>query len=439
MALISSINEQKSIQNTIYLNADMFRYYPRENLWNIFRKYIYTDMSQVKNIEILDEDKRLIMNVNSMNIEGNREEIDMASIDECKFIIRNIGEESLVFVSSKIKVVDGTYTIVMTKDITYLKEERKENYVFFLWIDSIVTTILAIIMYVISKNITNPIEELTKVSNSIKSGEYSKRVKYHSTDEIGVLSANFNSMMQVIEEKIDELNDINDQKQRFIDSLTHEMKTPVTSIIGYSDLLMRGNISEEIKFKALNYINDQGRRLENLTNALIKLIMVKNEKADLESIPINELMSNAIRALEYKLNSKNIDIKSNMKNCKIIGNKSLIDILLNNILDNAIKASSKNKKIYIIGNINKDSKYELIIKDEGIGVGNEDLQRIKEPFYMADKSRNTSSKNLGLGLSICNEICMRINIEFHINSELNKGTTVKLIFQRESEQHEEFI
>lgn len=95
-------------------------------------------------------------------------------------------------------------------------------------------------------------------------------------------------MMKVIDNKIHELEWANESKQRFIDNLTHEMKTPITSIIGYSDLLLKGNINDEIKIKAIDYINSQGKRLENLSSTLIKLIMIKKEDVSKGRVSIKE-------------------------------------------------------------------------------------------------------------------------------------------------------
>ena len=118
-------------------------------------------------------------------------------------------------------------------------------------------------MYIISKSLTNPIKDLSNISKDIASGDYSKRAnESKNNDEVGVLENNFNIMIDVIEDNIKELKYLNESKQRFIDSLNHEIKTPITSIIGYSDLLLKGNLDEDTKLKALTYINSEAKRLE---------------------------------------------------------------------------------------------------------------------------------------------------------------------------------
>ncbi len=435
-AIVAAINEQKSIKNSIYINLDSIDSNNSNSFWMLLKNYIYGDVSKIENIEVFNDKNEVIINDVDMNIDYERLELNTTDIDESKFIIRNVDNKNLIFVSSAIKIDKDIYKLVITKDISFLNEERIKNYEIFIVLSGLVTILLAIGMYIISKNITNPIEELTEVSNSITKGDYTKRSSYKNNDEIGILSKNFNAMMQEIEDKIDELKNINNQKQRFIDNLTHEMKTPITSIIGYSDLLLKGNISESIKLKALDYINSQGKRLENMSSSLIKLIMIQNNDNIKDVFFIKDVVSETIKGLNYKIDKNEIDIKIDLKNERVIGDKQLIVLLITNILDNSIKVSEKGSYIYIRGAIKNLDKYELQIIDEGFGISEIDLKKVREPFYMVDKSRSKSTNNLGLGLAICQEICIANDIEFDIESEINKGTKVTLTFKMEKIKHE---
>lgn len=436
--IVSYINEYKSIRNSIYLNADLLSRHSPDILLSVIKNYIYGDISGVKNIEIFDKKNNIILNAKNLGITSYREEVQKASIKECKFIIREIEGKRLLFIGSTFKVDSETYKLIITKDINFISEERSKNYELFILLSLVVTVLLAIGMYIISKNITNPIIDLINVSNSITKGDYSKRAKEYNNDEIGILSKNFNRMMKEIEDKIKELNIINEQKQRFIDNLTHEMKTPITSIIGYSDLLLKGNISEEIRLKSLDYINSQGRRLENLSTSLIKLIMIRNKQVEnqKELSFIKDITIDAIKSIEYKLKNKLMNIVVDVENSKVYGDKQLTILLITNILDNSIKASEYKSKIIIRGEAFNSSRYKLKIVDEGFGISKDDLDKVIEPFYMVDKSRAKVSKNLGLGLAICQEICISNNIEFYIESELSKGTTVTLILNMENTKDE---
>lgn len=440
MTISTVIGESSSIKSAIYLNSDLFKgynSYDKGRFSVVFRSYIYSDVRTIKNIELFSENGESIVNTADFFVDGERSEVEEATVDDGKFIIRKVDNETLLFTSSAMKIGKDTFKLVVTKDISFLIEDKANNYRIFFILSVIITILLAIGMYIISKNITNPIEALIDVSNSIKKGDYSKRTKYHDGgDEIDTLAHNFNAMMQVIEEKIQELELANESKQRFIDNLTHEMKTPITSIIGYSDLLLKGNINEEIKLKALGYINSQGRRLENLSSTLIKLIMIREENVSKIKLNIKEIVYDAINGLSYNIDDKKIKINTKLEYGEVYGDRQLIGVLFLNILDNAIKASKKNGVIDIAGR-REQGKYKLIMKDEGKGIDKKDLERIKEPFYMVDKSRTDSGNNLGLGLSICNEICLANNIILNIDSELGVGTTVTLIFNLERNIDEE--
>ena len=287
-------------------------------------------------------------------------------------------------------------------------------------------------MYIISKNLTNPLVKLSNISKDIAKGDYSKRAEEsNTTHEIGVLENNFNIMIDVIEDKIEELNFLNQSKQRFIDSLSHEIKTPITSIIGYSDLLLKSNVNEETKIKALSYINSEARRLESLNSTLLRFALIREEQTEMTNNYIRDIVDNAISMMSYKLEQKNIKIDINIEDKEIYADRQLMIVLISNIIDNGIKASEESKLIKVIGYSDNNKNYILKIKDYGIGIPKEDLDKILEPFYMVDKARTRKNNGIGLGLSICNEICKIHNISLDIKSEVDMGTQVILTFNKE--------
>lgn len=384
------------------------------------------------NTEFYSDNNKLIMSDLKEKIHGERKEIIDAKSNEKSFIIRTLNNRKHIFVSSVINLENKNFKLIISKDIQSVYNERINNYKFFFIIDIITFIILAIIMYIISKNLTNPIESLSEISKDIANGNYSKRAnESKNNDEIGVLEDNFNIMIDVIENNIKDLKYLNESKQRFIDSLNHEIKTPITSIIGYSELLLKGNVSEETKLKALNYINSEAKRLETLNTTLLKLTLIREEKIILEKVKLTDIVNSVYNTLRYKLEKKNIKLNIRIKEVKISVDKQLMIVLLTNILDNAIKACEINSSINIEGKYN-DETYVLKIVDSGIGIPSEDLDKIKEPFYMVDKARTRKNNGIGLGLSICSEICKVHNININIDSEVNKGTEVILTFNKEN-------
>lgn len=384
-----------------------------------------TELYSMENKEITSDLKE--------KISGKREEILKAKEDEKSFIIRTINNRKHAFVSSVVNLENRDFKLIISKDIQYVYTERINNYNFFIIIDFIMLIILSIGMYIISKKLTNPLVKLSAVSKEIAKGEYNIRVvESQKNDEIGVLEHNFNLMIDVIENNIEELKYLNESKQRFIDSLNHEIKTPITSIIGYSELLLKNKVSEDIKIKSLEYINSEAKRLETLNSTLLKLTLMREEKQNLKKVNLKDSIINVKNTLIYKMERKNINLNINMEDIDIWIDKGLLEILLTNIMDNSIKASDTNSRIDIEGYYNKDTdEYMLKIKDKGIGIPKEDLDKVLEPFYMVDKARTRKNNGIGLGLSICSEICNINNISLDIKSELNVGTEVILAFNKE--------
>lgn len=441
----STIDQYSNIESILYLNTDFtstVNVSTEENLkeWLniIINGYVINDNLTIPNIEIFTEDNKKLISNSNINVLSEREEVIKAKENDRTFIIRNIDNKRYLFVSSVINLQNIEFKLVLSKDIQPVYNERIGNYEFFLVLDVITLTILAIGMYLISRKLTQPIVKLSNASIEIAKGNYKKRVKEHkSYDEIEVLENNFNAMIDVIESNIKELHYVNESKQRFIDSLNHEIKTPITSIIGYSELLLKGKVNEATQIKALKYINSEAKRLEVLNSTLLKLILLREKKINSQHIQVRECVLSSYNSLKYKIDINNIDLIINVKDHYIYADKQLIIVLLTNIIDNAIKASNEYGKINICGNYDSESlNYVIKIKDEGRGINQEDLDKILEPFYMVDKARTRKNNGIGLGLSICREICELHNIKFIINSQIGKGTEVTLEFEKEMKNDE---
>ena len=368
----------------------------------------------------------------------NRPEITRASFLEKHFIIRRIGGRRYVFVGALINLKNSDFKLILSKDIESVYQERVNDYQFFVFVSLGISILLAIGMLIISRSLTRPIVALSEVSKEIANGHYNKRVSSSGKrDEVGILEENFNKMVNVIEENIMELRYHNEGKQRFIDSLNHEIKTPITSIIGYSDLLLRSKVDEEMQRQALQYINSEAKRLALLNSTLLKLTLIREEFVKEEPVSMVECVQNTVNALSYKLKEQNIDLSTQVEDVMIFGDKEQFEVLLINLVDNARKASHEGGKINIIGEKSKeDNGYRLRIKDRGIGIAKEELDKILEPFYMVDKARTRKENGVGLGLAICNEICRNHKIALLIESELEEGTEVILKFGQRSIVHE---
>lgn len=441
-AIKSIMYKYLNVESVMYLNSDYLMdidVNSESNMKNwvdiIINGYSVNNVEQY-NTELYSMENKKISSDLKEKVTGKRTEILNAKENEKSFIIRTINNRKYAFVSSIVSLENKDFKLIISKDIQYVYTERSNNYKFFMIIDLIMLIILSAGMYIISKKLTNPLVKLSNVSKDIAKGEYNIRaVESKKNDEIGVLEHNFNLMVDVIENNIEELKYLNESKQRFIDSLNHEIKTPITSIIGYSELLLKSNVSEEIKIKSLKYINSEAKRLETLNSTLLKLTLMREENRKLGKVELKEAINNVKNILIYKMERKNIKLNIKIENIDLVQDKELLEVLLTNIIDNSIKASNVGSWIDVEGYYG-NNEYILKIKDKGIGIPQEDLDKVLEPFYMVDKARTRKNNGIGLGLSICSEICNMYNISLDIKSKLNVGTEVILIFNKEHFLHE---
>ena len=423
-----SLGEQSNVSaGIIYYNMISVKG-SNTNYKEIIKNYLGKFNSKDTYLEVLDKNNNVVFSNMYFTVSGEREELKEASSDKKKYIIRDVGNKTLLFVTSLVNIKGEDLKVSYIHDITYIYQDKREQYSFFIQLSMVVSIILAISMYMLSKYITSPIDKLINTTRIISKGNYSERVEINSKDEIGVLAENFNEMADAVEEKIHQLESNAEEKQRFIDNLTHEFKTPLTSIIGYADFLRSTTYNEEIFIEGLNHIFKEGKRLEELSWKMMSLILLKRENFKIEKKNIKNILVDLRDALKPKLQNKNINLIISSEEYQISVEKDLIRNLISNFIDNSIKASKENSNIYLNVYENKESKVVLEIKDEGIGILEEDLPKVFEAFYMVDKSRTRANNGAGLGLTICAEIAKIHEAELKIESAINKGTTIKILF-----------
>lgn len=379
-------------------------------------------------IEILDENNEAVYNNFNEKFDGVREELNVPLSNSRKYIIRDIGPKSYLFVTNELKLKDNSFKLSYIRDISDIYAEKSAQYGLFLKMNIVITCILAIGLYLIIWYLTRSIRKLTGTAQTIAAGDYSQRVQVLSEDEVGILAANFNQMAEAVEDKVEELGKIAHSKQDFIEYLTHELKTPLTSIIGYADLLRTSRYDEEIFFSSLNYIYSEGKRLESLSFRLMDLIFIENGEPALRGENIQQLCSEIEEVLKPRLLSLNIGLVMEVEACVVLLEKELFRMLCTNLLDNAMKASPEDARIFLRGYRTGENFFVLEVEDSGIGIPEQDIQKVFEPFFMVNKVTSRAQHGAGLGLAICAEIVKLHNGKIEIESRLNMGTKVRITF-----------
>jgi len=375
-------------------------------IWDSNGKKIYDDFKMV-----------FIKNKAQWNISEN----------EASYEINKIKDKNYLYVNKKINIYDNYYKISYVKEISWVYENYRFLYNILIKLNIFVCITLVIVMIILSKIIISPVNKLIKSTQEISDGNFNERVNIKSKDEIGILAKNFNYMTSIIEDNINELKESADDKQRFIDDLSHEIRSPLTSIIGYTDYLITNKEFDEETFRALNYVYKEGKRLEKMSSKLMNLIVLRKDKPKMKNENIKDVLEEIKASMMPRLKDKNMKLIIFSEEFSILVDKELIIILIKNFIDNAIKACKYSGEIRI-NTYNSENKI-IEIRDNGVGIPKEDIKKIFEPFYMVDKSRDRKNNGVGLGLSICARIAELHNAKIEIESEVGKGTIITIKFQ----------
>ena len=267
----------------------------------------------------------------------------------------------------------------------------------------------------------------SRTAKQFSAGHYERRVSVRSKDELGQLAQDFNAMADSLEHKIWELNDAVERQKEFTASFAHELKTPLTSVIGYADTLRSRQLPPRLQMDAANYIFKEGRRLEALSFALLDLFALEKEAPELVPCHILRLVQETADSAAYHLRQKHISLEIRVEDCTLPLAAELFKTLLYNLIDNARKASDEGSVILLRG-LRTEAGYSLSVIDRGRGIPADQLKRIIEPFFMVDKSRARAEGGAGLGLALCQKIAEVHHARLSFRSESGKGTAVTLTF-----------
>ena len=219
-------------------------------------------------------------------------------------------------------------------------------------------------------------------------------------------------------------------REEFSSNVSHELKTPLTSICGFSELLVNGMVDDANKEEFYKLIYDDSKRLLNLIEDIMKISGLETEETfSREEIKLNELIKDILRAQRNLIDEKNIAVSLEGDGL-VYENKTMMWELFANIINNGLKYNKDGGKLDI--KISEDEKhYEVLIVDTGIGIPSKDLARIFERFYRVDKSRSRKIGGTGLGLSIVKHVLQSIDGKLEISSKLGMGTSFKVILRKD--------
>lgn len=350
-------------------------------------------------------------------------EIKEADSDGYITKITDAGDNSYVYAYTKID--NGRY-LAIVRNINSVYQTRQELIYNCVYIVGISIVGIAIIAYIISKSLTRPLSNMQREMNKLSKGDFDIHLR-EGHDEFGKLAKNFNKMSKELEVRNNELIESANNKQMFIDNLSHEMNTPLTSIQGYAELMEKANLNDEQKGKYLKYIQDESKRIQDMYKKLLLLSYKKNSDFERSNVNINEAFNEIKNTLDERLNNAGVELIINNQLDYIYGDETLIIMCVSNLIKNAINVSDSGSKIMVNAFEMNNKKYIQVV-DQGPGISKENIQKITEPFYRVDKVRSRKNGGAGLGLAICKSIMGMHEGELKIESELGKGSIFILEF-----------
>lgn len=281
------------------------------------------------------------------------------------------------------------------------------------------------LVYISTSRMVRPLRQMSSAAKQYALGDFSQRIniKSRTRTEIDELADSFNSMAK-------DLSDLETSRRSFVSNVSHELKTPMTSISGFIDGILDGTIPESEQNYYLGIVSEEVKRLSRLVTGMLNMSKIEAGKIDIKPVKFNisEMLFTTLLTFEQKIDEKGIEIRGleTIDKNEIIADKDMINQVVYNLIDNAVKFTPPEGYIEI--NSKRDSEKVIVrIRNSGRGIASEEIDRIFERFYKIDKSRSYDVKGAGLGLYLCKTI-----VELHggdIAARSEEGEWTEFIFR----------
>lgn len=410
--------------------------------------------------------------------------LDQAGTDIVNYQFMEIQNRMYLLIIGSVKQKDTGVYLITGVDVQDIQRQQELLLQKFGSIYAAALCIGIVLIIGLSILLTRPIKRLSDATQKIAAGNYAQRVAESGNDEVGQLARHFNQMACAIEDKINELSESARQKEDFAANLAHELKTPLTSVIGYADRIYKKDLPRDAQKQAAWHIWNEGMRLEALSLKLMDLTVLNHKEFVLQEMDASQMLAELSSDLEYLMKEKNICYHYTAQQAYIKAEYDLFKTLFLNIIDNAQKAGAtqirvtghteqscthtayepeshipdaykpnaykpnaykpnaykqnSNIKESVHDSIKIDEasktdrsdycalRYIIQIEDNGCGIPPDEIKRITEAFYMVDKSRSRKLHGAGLGLALAQKIAEVHKASLAFDSDGASGTTVTI-------------
>ncbi len=308
--------------------------------------------------------------------------------------------------------------IVIHKDLSSVHEGVNGFMNISFYTVALIFVFALLLLVMLSRSIYRPLVKITKAAKQYAKGDFTNKIEVSSNDEIGYLANTLNYMAT-------ELDTLEEDQRKFVSNVSHDFRSPLTSIKGYVEAMLDGTIPVEMQGKYLNIILFETERLNKLTKSLIDLNQFGHHgiRLDIADFDINTMIRTTILTFEGKCTEKGVSFDLVLTGTELFvrGDMTKIQQVIYNLIDNAVKFSNNDSRIKIETSI-RNEKVFVSVKDSGIGIPKDSIQKIWERFYKSDLSRGKDKRGTGLGLSIVKEIIQAHGENINVISTEGVGT-----------------
>jgi len=390
----------------------------------------------------------------------------LAQPDYSSVIIDDNNRTFLLIVSTTL-LNERAYQLVSSTDISSTYDLFKAGFDQVRIIGIVSALVIAGFLQMLVRGLLIPLRDLSGTTRKIARGDLENRATVTGHDEVADVARDFNTMADSIEHNVTELEKLAESRQVFIGNLAHEMKTPLTSILGFADILrVKREVTDEDRINYANVIVSETKRLQGLSSKLMDLLTLGNLHLSPVAIDVRALFEELETTLQPIMKSHEITLEvcfleeegaqgtapgaqrresrqdspgpderaligSSPQDIRINGDVEMIKSLVFNLIDNSIKASKPGSSIQLsamrgaAGGAH-DGQVVLTVTDHGIGIPQSQIPQLTEPFFMLDKARTRKHGGAGLGLALCAEIAKAHGGQLQITSKLDEGTSVSV-------------
>lgn len=359
---------------------------------------------------------------------------DVSSSDDFLTLITPSGEETYLVVGSPLSFDGDVYTLFTVSDITSLYTEYGHLFQTVQIFSIVFAIVLAAMLIIIFLRLLSPLKKVNSSLKELAGGNYKVRLVEDGSPEFRELKKNINIMAESVDENTEKIEAIAESRKQFIDNFAHEMKTPLTSIMGFADIMrIKRTLDDKKRQEYSGLIVEEAKRLKTLSSKLLELATADSASLDFEDVAVRQLFEEVYTSVIPILLQNKMTMSVTLTDATVKIDKELFKSLLYNLIDNAVKASKEGDELNMACRVVKNRAL-ISVSDNGIGMSRDIIKKVTEPFFMADKARSRSRGGVGLGLALCSDIAKRHGAVLKITSKPGEGTTVTVAMRIEGSE-----